>query len=51
MPADRTDAACTVAGVRKPSRNPREKAGGGAASTERYGSLRATEVREGIRRR
>jgi hypothetical protein len=32
-------------------RNPREMAGGGAASAERYGGLRATEVREGNRRR
>src|ERR1700730_11856504 len=51
MPADRSDAACTVAGVRKPSRNPREIAGGGAASAERYGGLRSTELREGNRRR
>ncbi len=51
MPADRSDAACTVAGVRKPSMNPREMAGGGAASAERYGGLRTTEVREGNRRR
>ena len=39
MPADRSDAACTLAGVRKPSMN------------ERYGGLRTTEVREGNRRR
>jgi hypothetical protein len=53
MPADRSDAACTVAGVRKPSM--KEPAGNGrrwrAARTERYGGLRTTEVREGNRRR
>ena len=48
MPADGSDAACTVAGVR---RNPGEMAGGGAASAERYGGLRTTEVREGNRYR
>src|SRR5258708_30329483 len=32
-------------------RNPREIAGGGAASAERYGGLRTTELREGNRRR
>ena len=31
--------------------NPREMAGGGAASAERYGGLRTTELREGNRRR
>jgi hypothetical protein len=52
MAADRSGAACTVAGVRKPSmKDPREMAGGGAASAERYGGLRTTEVREGNRRR
>jgi len=52
MPADRSDAACTVAGVRKPSmKEPAGKVGGGAASAERYGGLRTTEVREGNRRR
>jgi len=52
MPADRSDAACTVAGVRKPSmKEPAGNGGGGAASAERYGGLRRTEVREGNRRR
>jgi len=32
-------------------RNPREVAGGGAANAEGYGGLRATELREGNRRR
>jgi hypothetical protein len=52
MPADRSDAAYTVAGVRKPSM--KEPAGNGRrwrASAERYGGLRTTEVREGNRRR
>jgi hypothetical protein len=31
--------------------NPREMAGGGAASAERYGGLRTTELGEGNRRR
>ena len=35
MPADRGDAACTVAGVRKPSRKPRW--GGGAAGFDLSG--------------
>ena len=43
MPADRDDAACTVAGVRKPSMN--ETAGGGRRwCPERYGDLRAAEL-------
>jgi hypothetical protein len=50
MPADRSDAACTVAGVRKPSM--KEPAGNGRRwSAERYGGLRTTELREGNRRR
>jgi hypothetical protein len=50
MPADRCDAACTVAGVRKPSM--KEPAGKGRRwRRERYGGLRATEVGEGNRRR
>jgi hypothetical protein len=32
-------------------KNPREMAGGGAASTERYGGLRTTELGEGKRGR
>jgi hypothetical protein len=52
MPADRSDAACTVAGVRKPTM--KEPAGNGRRwRRERrgYGGLRATGVREGNRRR
>ena len=51
MPADRDDAACTVAGVRKPSMN--ETAGSGRRSCRgRYGDLRAAESwRDGNRRR
>jgi hypothetical protein len=51
MPADRSDAACAVAGVRKPSM--KEPAGNGRRwrrDAERYGGLRTTEVREGDRR-
>src|ERR1700738_787655 len=36
---------------RLPWRDPREIADGGAASAERYGGLRSTELREGNRRR
>ncbi len=50
MPADRSDAACTAAGVRKPSM--KEPAGNGRRwRRERYGGLRTMEVREGNRRR
>jgi hypothetical protein len=50
MPADRSDAACTVAGVRKPS--VKEPAGNGRRwRRERYGDLRTTDVREGNRGR
>ena len=48
MPADRDDAACTVAGVRKPPM--KETAGSGRRSCRgRYGDLRAAEVRDGNR--
>ena len=49
MPADRDDAACTVAGVRKPSMN--ETAGSGRRSCRgRYGDLRAAdELADGSR--
>jgi len=41
MPADRDDAACTVAGVRKPSMNePREVAGDGAAGAMGFSAVR-----------
>ena len=50
MPVDRDDAACTVAGVRKPSMN--ETAGGGRLwGLGRYGDLSAAGVvRDGNRR-
>jgi len=53
MPADRSDAACTV-GRRPKAFNEGTRGkwqAGGAASAERYGGLRTTEVREGNRRR
>jgi hypothetical protein len=50
MPAHRDDAACTGAGVRKPSMN--ETAGGGGRwGLGRYGDLRAVdELPDGNRR-
>ena len=45
MPAHDDDAACTVAGVRKPSKN--ETAGSGRRRCRgRYGDLRAAELRD-----
>ena len=50
MPAHDDDAACTVAGVRKPSKN--ETAGSGRRRCRgRYGDLRAAELRDDEQRR
>ena len=48
---DRRDIHQWPASESRQGKNPREMAGGGAASTERYGGLRTTELGEGKRGR